>query len=123
MGLFDLLRGSAKPALTQLPDAARHVGVDKLAVHTAEEMVIITGSVQVADIILDAARHNEAAVIKGPNAQIVLVPTKTDDLPVHDPNNGWLIPLSPDLRFAIMNSLRPQACALELTERVGIVIG
>ncbi|MDK8395604.1 hypothetical protein [Corynebacterium pseudodiphtheriticum] len=122
MGLFDLLRGSAKPALTQLPDAARHVGVDKLAVHTAEEMVIITGSVQVAVIILDAARNNEAAVIKGPNAQIVLVPTKTDDLPVHDPNNGWLLPLSPDLRSAIMNSLRPQACALELTERVGIII-
>lgn len=85
-------------------------------------MVIITGSVQVAGIVLDAARNNEAAVIKGPNAQIVLVPTKTDDLPVHDPNNGWLLPLSPDLRSAIMNSLRPQACALELTDRVGIVI-
>ncbi|MEY8208537.1 hypothetical protein [Corynebacterium sp. MNWGS58] len=122
MGLFDLLRGSAKPALTQLPDAARHVGVDKLAVHTAEEMVIITGSVQVADIILDAARHNEAAVIKGPNAQIVLVPTKTDDLPVHDPNNGWLIPLSPALRSAITQHLAPKTCALELTDRVGIVI-
>lgn len=122
MGLFDLLRGSREPTLTQLPDTARHVGVDKLAVHTAEEMVIITGSVQVADIILDAAHNNEAAVIKGPDAQIVLVPTKTDDLPVHDPNNGWLIPLRPDLRSAIMNSLRPQACALELTDRVGIVI-
>ena len=112
MGLFDLLRGSAKPALTQLPDTARHVGVDKLAVHTAEEMVIITGSVQVASIILDAAHNNHAAVVTGPNAQIVLVPTKTDDLPVHDPNNGWLLPLSPDLRSAIINSLRPQACAL-----------
>lgn len=122
MGLFDLLRGSAKPTLTQLPDTARHVGVDKLAVHTAEEMVIITGSVQVASIILDAARSNHAAVVAGPNAQIVLVPTKTDDLPVHDPNNGWLLPLSPELRSAILNSLRPQACAVELTERVGIVI-
>ena len=122
MGLFDLLRGSAKPALTQLPDTARHVGVDKLAGHTAEEMVIITGSVQVASIILDAARSNHAAVVAGPNAQIVLVPTKTDDLPVHDPNNGWLLPLSPELRSAILNSLRPQACAVELTERVGIVI-
>ncbi|MDK4236057.1 hypothetical protein QPX09_00445 [Corynebacterium pseudodiphtheriticum] len=122
MGLFDLLRGSAKPALTQLPDIARHVGVDKLAVHTAEEMVIITGSVQVAGIILDAAHNNQAAVVAGPNAQIVLVPTKTDDLPVHDPNNGWLLPLSPELRSAILNSLRPQACAVELTKRVGIVI-
>ena len=116
MGLFDLLRGSAKPALTQLPDTARHVGVDKLAVHTAEEMVIITGSVYVADIIL------EAAVIKGPNAQIVLVPTKTDDLPVHDPNNGWLLPLSPALRSAITQRLAPKPCELELTERVGIII-
>ena len=107
MGLFDLLRGSAKPALTQLPDTARHVSVDKLTVHTAEKMVIITGSVQVAGIVLDAARNNEAAVIKGPNAQIVLVPTKTDDLPVHDPNNGWLLPLSPDLRSAIHSGRRP----------------
>ena len=115
MGLFDLLRGSTNPALPQLPDTARHVGVDKLAVHTAEEMVIITGSVQVAGIILDAAHNNHAAVVTGPNAQIVLVPTKTDDLPVHDPNNGWLLPLSPELRSAILNSLRPQACAVELT--------
>lgn len=122
MGLFDLLRGSREPALTQLPDTARHVGVDKLAVHTAEEMVIITGSVQVAGIVLDAARNNEAAVIKGPNTQIVLVPTKTDDLPVHDPNNGWLLPLSPALRSAITHHLAPKTCALELTERVGIVI-
>lgn len=122
MGLFDLLRGSREPALTQLPDTARQVGVDKLTVHTAEEMVIITGSVQVADIILDAAHNNQAAVVTGPNAQIVLVPTKNDDLPVHDPNNGWLLPLSPDLRSAIMNSLRSQACALELTDRVGIII-
>lgn len=122
MGLFDLLRGSREPALTQLPDTARHVGVDKLAVHTAEEMVIITGSVQVAGIVLDAARNNEAAVIKGPNTQIVLVPTKTDDLPVHDPNNGWLLPLSPALRSAITQHLAPKTCALELTDRVGIVI-
>ncbi|WP_448860296.1 hypothetical protein [Corynebacterium propinquum] len=122
MGLFDLLGGSTNPALTQLPDTARHVGVDKLAVHTAEEMVIITGSVQVAGIILDAAHNNQAAVVAGPNAQIVLVPTKTDDLPVHDPNNGWLLPLSPELQSAILNSLRPQACAVELTKRVGIVI-
>ena len=122
MGLFDLLRGSAKPALTQLPDTARHVGVDKLAVHTAEEMVIITGSVQVAGIILDAAHNNHAAVVTGPNAQIVLVPTKTDDLPVHDPNNGWLLPLSPALRSAITQHLAPKTCALELTDRVGIII-
>lgn len=122
MGLFDLLRGSREPALPQLPDTARHVSVDKLAVHTAEEMVIITGSVQVASIILDAARNNEAAVIKGPNTQIVLVPTKTDDLPVHDPNNGWLLPLSPALRSAITERLAPTPCELELTERVGIII-
>ena len=115
MGLFDLLRGSAKPALTQLPDTARHVGVDKLAVHTAEEMVIITGSVQVASIILDAADNNQAAVVTGPNAQIVLVPTKTDDLPVHDPNNGWLLPLSPALRSAITQRLAPNPCELQLT--------
>ena len=113
MGLFDLLRGSAKPALTQLPDTARHVGVDKLAVHTAEE---------VASIILDAAHSNHAAVVTGPNTQIVLVPTKTDDLPVHDPNNGWLLPLSPALRSAITQRLVPKPCELELTERVGIII-
>ena len=71
MGLFDLLRGSAKPALTQLPDTARHVGVDKLAVHTAEEMVIITGSVQVAGIILDAAHNNHCLLYTSPSPRDV----------------------------------------------------
>lgn len=101
MGLLDRIKIALgfEPAeqLVEFPERFAQVGVDKLHVHTAnlspdtdEKLVIIT-------MPADALPHLRGAVqLTHPGQRpVTWVPVGRPATPVLDPNEGWIIPVTP----------------------------
>lgn len=97
MGLFSTLKNlvSTPGARLASPDPhAVKVEVDSLAVHTAEELIILVTSPAGATVLAVVGRSGEPARLSGPEVTVHLSPTGAQQRAVHDPSKGWVIPLN-----------------------------
>ena len=97
MGLFSTLKNlvSTPGARLASPDPhAVKVDVDSLAVHTAEELIILVTSPAGATVLAEVGRAGEPARLRGPQTTVHLSPLGAQERAVHDPTKGWVIPLN-----------------------------
>lgn len=95
MGLLDRLFPGSE-GLPTLPEEAGILDVDVLGVRTAAEWVILTVDPPGIRALIDACRHRAPLQLRGPGRAVTAVPTKRPRKIVLDPEQGWVIPLTPE---------------------------
>ena len=118
----------ARPQLAR-PVAHPHVLADELLeIRTAESLLIVTMSKVSAEELLHRTKEYQALKLivshsgNLASASVLFTPSESEDVPVKDPNKGWIIPLSPSTRAAIQTSLATTAGDYELTPQLAIVV-
>lgn len=91
------------------PKTLTDIKVALLKVYMAEDLVIINIDATGAHALLDAAHHLTPTRLSGQQGRpLTLIPTKDSATPpTLDPNQGWLLPLSPAVTKEILNSGLP----------------
>ncbi|MDO5033056.1 hypothetical protein [Corynebacterium sp.] len=124
MGLFSALSRLTGPSAPRLasPDAgAPVIELERLEVHTAGTLVIVVTDSPGAQVLREVARSGQAARLVSASASVFLSPTRRDELSVHDPATGWVIPLGPEQRERIAREL-PATGDLELSESLAFSV-
>ncbi|KHO29769.1 hypothetical protein [Corynebacterium minutissimum] len=128
MGLFSALKnlvGSPGARLASPDPHAVEVELDRLAVHTADGLIIVETSPSGAKVLAEVARAGEAAQLRGPRTgaqtTVYLSPTTAQERPVHDPQKGWVIPLSPE-ELALLENLSTEPGDYEISTALAIAI-
>ncbi|QGU06804.1 hypothetical protein COCCU_04280 [Corynebacterium occultum] len=116
MGFLDRILGRNQGPLHIVPPADLPVTeVELLQVHTAEQLVILTTSINGARAIIDAARNAVPKQLRCKEARPVsLIPQNhSRSSPTLDPKLGWLIPISPGTAAELLKIDRPGEYELE----------
>lgn len=116
MGFLDRILGRNRgPQRIVLPDELPVSEVELLQVHAAEQLVIITTSLQGARAIIHAARNATPTQLRvGESRPVALIPQDHDrSVPTLDPKLGWLIPLSPAVAGELLKIDGPGEYTLE----------
>jgi len=100
--------GFGRKELVDVPEDVTAVTVGSLAVHTAEQLVIVTVDAASAPLLIDAAVPRRPHSLTAGDSIIFLIPVKDARLvPAYDPKLGWIIPLTP----AVAGNLAAQLAA------------
>lgn len=123
MGLSDIigrwLRGGEK--LASAPREAVDVAAARLAVSTAEEMVVVVIDTRTLNALQATLARGQAAAIYGDGTTAYFVPVHRPELPVRDPKAGWAIPVDEAVRGGIVK-LGGTPQAVEISDQLGLVI-
>lgn len=128
MGLFDALRalsGSRAPRLAQADSGAPVVEVEYLTVTPAESLLIVVTDPAGAAALLEIARATQPAWLAAASdatARAFFSPSPRPEVPVHDPKKGWVIPLDPGTRAALIDTLRPEPGDYEISANLAISV-
>lgn len=127
MGLLDALRsltGPKAPRLATLKADAPVVKVGHLEVHTAGTLLIVVTDSSGAAALREVARTAEPAwLADAPSTtRVFFSPASRSEVPVRDPQKGWAIPLDPDTRAALLETLRAEPGDYELSETLAISV-
>lgn len=99
--------------LVDVPVNLGEVDVDRLQVHTAESLVIITLGVADVPSLLDALSSPTA--LSAGDARVVFVPVRRDGhSPAHDPKHGWIIPVTRPVAEEISETVRTEPGGYEI---------
>lgn len=94
MSLFDRLFAGER--LPRLPETARIADLDALHVRTAGDWVVVSCDLSGARALIDACQARDPLQLRGPGRSATFVPVKRLQKIVLDPNQGWIIPLTPE---------------------------
>lgn len=119
--IVDKLGGSPTVRLASPDPHAVEVSVDHLSVHTAGGLIILVTSPAGAQVVAEVARSGEPARLSGSKTTVHLSPTTKAQRPVHDPKEGWAIPLSPAERDTLVH-LNTEPGDYEISESLAVSV-
>ena len=125
MGLLDALRSLTGPKAPRLatPEAgAPVVEVGHLEVHTAGTLLIVVTDSSGAAALREVALAAEPAWLADAPTRVFFSPSPRPEVPVRDPKKGWAIPLDPDTRAALLETLRAEPGDYELSKTLAISV-
>lgn len=91
--------------LARAPQQAHVLAAQRLHVHTAEYLVVVTFSPDVAPALSAALRAGEDVRLECPDARpvsFVAAPDKATPAPALDPVAGWIIPITQAVRAQLV---------------------
>lgn len=126
MGLREWWRRRRPAPLVDAPSAPVELTARTVAVHTAEDMVVVTVDADAAAGLLPALSDASAPVrLTAPGARPVSFLPAVDprQAPTLDPDEGWLIPLTDEVRAELVDLVRPEPGAWEIPGiNLGVVV-
>lgn len=124
--LLAALIGSRTPQLAALDTHAPRIEVAILAVHTAEQMLILNIDTGAVNIIREIARSGNPATLFNDSTSVHLRPTNNTvvgaELPVKDPKRGWIIPMPRPIREGIEARLTGVPGDIEIAPQLAFIV-
>ncbi len=114
MGWFDRLRGARSLPVEQIPAELDILPLDRLSVHTAEELVALTIDAGDVGRLCGLLERDSPFALRGPEDTVVFLPVSRAQSPAFDPKVGWVVPLTGELTAAILGQLRAQPGGYEI---------
>lgn len=114
MAWFDRLRGARSLPVERIPAELDILVLDRLSVHTAEQLVALTIATEDVDPLRGLLERGSPCALRGPTTTVVFLPVSRVQSPAFDPRVGWVVPLTGELTAAILEQLRARPGGYEI---------